>query len=414
MVSEKMDNIAGPPVEGVNFFGREQVVGALLDQLWQHDVLLLGPRRIGKTSLARRVLGMAKREGWRVVEVNVASCQDELGFLAKLQTGLEAELAPKYSAIKSAVSKIADTLPLPDKLKIKAPEGGSVEVALGERAAEDWIKSAGSIIKRLGQLTVPLMVYVDELPIFLFNLIQNDQADGVRRVRRFLDWFRNDLCNLASSRPTRWLITGSIGLDSLVQQHQMADTINHVKHQTLEPFSPAEATGLLQTLAASYGLALNEAETMAAVTALHWPQPYYLQLFFNEWRTLDAPSCGGNAEAWAEQIVERMIAASANNDFHHWEERLGMQLSPTDAAHARLLLTRSSADPQGGRAESLLALLHEQLPGASAEEARQTFSRLRDILVRDAYWLADDSSGARRYHFRLEPLRRWWIRRNSL
>ena len=42
------------------------------------------------------------------------------------------------------------------------------------------------------------------------------------------------------------------------------------------------------------------------------------------------------------------------------------------------------------------------------------FRRLRDILLRDAYWLVDDSSGTRHYRFALEPLRRWWNRRNSL
>ena len=48
-------NIAGSPVEGTNFFGREAASRSFWEDLQHHDVLPLGPRRIGKTSLARRV-----------------------------------------------------------------------------------------------------------------------------------------------------------------------------------------------------------------------------------------------------------------------------------------------------------------------------------------------------------------------
>ena len=51
---------------------------------------------------------------------------------------------------------------------------------------------------------------------------------------------------------------------------------------------------------------------------------------------------------------------------------------------------------------------------ATAEESMRAFVILRDILQRDAYWWPDESSGHKRYRFRLEPLRRWWLRRNSL
>ena len=49
-----MDNIAGSPVEGKNFFGRNDIAQRLREILDHDDILLLGPRRIGKTSLARR------------------------------------------------------------------------------------------------------------------------------------------------------------------------------------------------------------------------------------------------------------------------------------------------------------------------------------------------------------------------
>lgn len=52
--------------------------------------------------------------------------------------------------------------------------------------------------------------------------------------------------------------------------------------------------------------------------------------------------------------------------------------------------------------------------GALQLQRSDFVARLRDILLRDAYWQPDDSTGGRHYHFPLEPLRRWWLRRNSL
>ena len=50
-------NIIGPPVEGENFFGREKE----LDFAWNHikkgnSIILSAPRRIGKSSFAKKLL----------------------------------------------------------------------------------------------------------------------------------------------------------------------------------------------------------------------------------------------------------------------------------------------------------------------------------------------------------------------
>lgn len=45
-----MKNIVGSPVEDGDFFGREAELAYFVDLLRQgNDILLLGPRRIGKT-----------------------------------------------------------------------------------------------------------------------------------------------------------------------------------------------------------------------------------------------------------------------------------------------------------------------------------------------------------------------------
>jgi len=248
----------------------------------------------------------------------------------------------------------------------------------------------------------------------LFNMIRDDAQTGVQRVRRFLDWFRNDVRALPGTGKVRWLVSGSVGLDTLAQQHGMADTINSMSHQSLEAFAEDVALAMLAELAARYGIALSDAAARGLVDAVQWPQPYYLQSAFHHLRTLLSANRTAIAAEMIEQAIDRLVQPGADNDFHHWEARLTLQLPRVDADHALALLTLAARDPAGTRPEMLLTMLEERMTNATVEEARRTFIRLRDILQRDAYWWPDETSGTRRYRFRLEPLRRWWLRRDTL
>ena len=410
-----MDNIAGSPVEGENFYGRDSDVARLREILSNDDILLLGPRRIGKTSAARAVMAQVRSEGWQAIEINVASCINERDFLDKLNAALKPELSSfgtkTMDAIGGAVAAIGSRI---KSVKIPIPGAGSVGVELGGGNAEDWTQVANDVLRLIAQVEEPWLIYIDELPILLFNLIRNDPKTGVPRVRRFLDWFRNDVRALPDARKVRWLVTGSVGLDTLVQQHGMADTINSMKHQGLEAFKEDVAIAMLAKLAIRYDIALSEQDAGLLVRAVRWPQPYYLQTAFHHLRRRMASNAETPMEEMIEAAVDLLATPGEDNDFHHWDGRLTMQLSHADAGHARALLNLAARDPNGAWAEQLLAMLEERMPNVPAEDARRAFVSLRDILLRDAYWQADDSTGARRYQFRLEPLRRWWLRRDTL
>lgn len=149
------------------------------------------------------------------------------------------------------------------------------------------------------------------------------------------------------------------------------------------------------------------------VAAIGWPQPYYLQLAFNSLR--ERLSCAGVQAAEAiEYAISHLVEPGVDNDFHHWEQRLKLQLDPADAFLAIALLGLACAHPTGTSATALLAEVARQFPSLAAAEHREIFVRVRDILIRDAYWTADGPVDKRVYRFCLEPLRRWWIRRLSL
>ena len=410
-----MDNIAGSPVEGENFYARETDVARLREILNNDDILLLGPRRIGKTSISRAMMAVVRSEGWRAIEINVASCQDERSFLDKLNFALKPEMASLTDKAKSALGDTFDAITQRIKsVKVSIAGAGALDVSLGNSDTEDWSQIANDVLRLVARVEQRWLIYIDELPILLFNIIRTDPVNGVQRVRRFLDWFRNDVRAMPEVRTVRWLVSGSVGLDTLVQQHGMADTINSMKHEGLEAFSEDVAIGMLAKLAATYTMALSDDDARKIVAAVLWPQPYYLQLAFHHLRRLMKASPTTQAAALIEQAIDKLVQPGGDNDFHYWESRLTLQLSGADAHHSLALLTLAAQAPAGVRAESLLAGLQERMPNATPEEARRAFVTLRDILQRDAYWWPDESSGVKRYRFRLEPLRRWWLRRNTL
>lgn len=352
-----------------------------------------------------------RQNSWHVIEINVAACADERGFLDKLEIALKEKLGTGgfLEPLKLRLSALLNRVK-----SVKIPTGaGSLGVELQE-STESWTDVGSEILKLIAELENRWLIYIDELPILLYTIIRTDPASGAQRVRRFLDWFRNDVRGLPETSRIRWLLSGSVGLDTLVQQHGMSDTINTLTPASLDPFSKDEAAALMTILADNYQLAITPADITALLELIGWLQPYYLQRAFSELRSLMNANPDQPAGALLELAVNGLATPGKDNDFNFWQQRLSMQLNASDARHAVTLLTASAARPHGVDGQRLVAILQEKLPTASDDDVLELFVRLRDILIRDGYWANDSSAGHRRYRFALEPLRRWWQRRYEL
>ena len=74
-----MHNLIGKPAEGEDFFDRERETRRLWERIDTDNVLLLAPRRVGKTSLMFRLRDGAEREGFHATYVSVADVTTETG-----------------------------------------------------------------------------------------------------------------------------------------------------------------------------------------------------------------------------------------------------------------------------------------------------------------------------------------------
>jgi len=354
-------------------------------------------------------------DGWRTIEINVASCPDERAFVKKLAEATDERMRSLPGrALGAAATGMAELLGRSESVQVPLPASEGVGLTLRASGGEEWSDVADDTLRLMSKAGDRWLVYMDELPIFLYGLIRGDAEHGVQRVRRFLDWFRNDVRALADCRQMRWLITGSVGLDTLVQRHLMADTINSLRHESLTPFSTEQAVAMVRLLARRYDMYLSEDGCSTLVTAVHWPQPYYLQLVFHHLRRITRRHPSRPPIELIKDAIDESVQPGADNDFHHWEQRLRVQLGEIDAGHAIALLSLAARSPEGQRAESLLVGLQGRTSDDTDDVQHRKFVELRDVLLRDAYWAVSETADVRRYAFCLEPLRLWWLRRHEL
>jgi AAA+ ATPase superfamily predicted ATPase len=192
-----MRNVTGQVVRGEDFFDREHEQARFWRDLETDNLLLLAPRRVGKTSLMRRLGEAAHDKGFTVVFVDVSDAGGEAVFVGRLyQAVLETEASnPLWGQMeKSWLGKLFRRVK-----KVSGP-GFSMEFHAGQ--AGDWSRLGRDLAEALSGLEGRWLLQIDELPVFILKLL-NDSDAARERVREFLYWMRR----LRLEFP--WMLAGS-------------------------------------------------------------------------------------------------------------------------------------------------------------------------------------------------------------
>ena len=387
-----VENVVGKPVHDHNFFGRDTELEDLQAITEREHVLLLAPRRVGKTSLLHALAKRVDRDGSAIgVYASVAAATSEPQFV---QAILSAIYATKRGR-KLKRGLVARALGLGRGVKSVKVVGSGVDL---ETRAPSWQEDADRAFAAIVKSEIPLLILIDELPVLVLALARSD-ASGVR-VRAFLQWFRNLRQQIAGASKLRFVLAGSIGLDNVTRRHQLTETINDLRLWPLGPFQPAAAHEFLNQLAASYEVDLGPELRTAVCGIAEWLIPYNLQVIFSELRehSKAAQPTMAILNATIETLLDRRTY------FSHWDERLHDALGEPSASIARALLAVCAQDPTGAVSDamnqSIAAIVPDPVERASA------FRWIVDVLSNDGYLVLQDG----RWRFRSGLLRRYWVR----
>lgn len=394
-----VSNIVGNTVQGDDFFDRQRELSSVLARLQTDHVLLLAPRRVGKTSLMYRVREEATKAGQLAAYVSVSDIGTELQFVQKLY-----ETAQAWSPAKRAVKALAKG-PLGRFMRrIKKLGVATVAIELADNAEGQWADLGAALARALDGLDQRTLLLIDELPIFVLALLRQDPTGA--RARTFLNWFRQLRLDPAASKNVRWLLAGSIGLDTVTQRLRLGDTINDLfLFNELGPFPPRVADDFLTELGQSYGITLAPEVKEHIRARLGWLIPYHIQLFFSKLRDRCEDKRDKPTVAAVDAVYESLLTPANKGYFDYWEQRLTEELGAPDDRHAILLLNTAVKNPEGETVEVLKAALGARIPEPEARDKQLRY--LLDVLQSDGYLVME----AGRLRFRSALLRDFWARR---
>ena len=175
-----INNITGSPVEGEDFFGREKELAFA----WNHikkgnSIILSAPRRVGKSSFAKRILSIAKEANWNTLEIDLEEIKSEEGFVKLFVDKLENESWWKKT-LTIAGNKIDQIL-----------QSIKPSLEFGEaKASFEWKAQKADIYEKLKSLLdhkEETLIMVDEVTVLLNSFIKTDAENGVTDVEFFLN-----------------------------------------------------------------------------------------------------------------------------------------------------------------------------------------------------------------------------------
>jgi len=370
----------GAPVTGADFFPRDDVIAALERGLEGEHILFLAPRRTGKTSLLRRLENQPPA-GAKAIFINLERFTHPKQWIEQMAKALrkDSQFVQKMKKVGGWLSRIES-----DSFKL---------------AETDWTDSADAFLEELNRLDRPVLFLLDEFPIMI-NLFarKHSELEAENALRWFRCWRQENL-----GGQVRFLLTGSIGLDSVVRRLGFPDAINDLRRQELWPLQAAEAIALTRQLVCdNCGLeAPFAAELAQAFLDLAGPAwPYFLQLFVAELQ--DATPLPTSTVA-VKPLYDRIVFSKRNTYSENMWKRLNDVFAAPLAEAARAVLKLIADTPDGIAREDLKA----RAPAIEPED----FNYVLDVLVHDGY-LSETVDG--RYRFFSNLLRDYWRRKGRL
>jgi len=370
---------------GPGFFDRQKIMSRAWDLLKTSNLLLLAPRRVGKSSLLNRMNEDGPARGYKTLYLTIPDAEDELDFIKRLVRGFR----DTEWATGGWLSAFKDKLPEDLEVILKT---GLIEL----RAKRfDWRRPADELERFLKSGDSETLLLVDELPLLIASIIHEDPSGT--RAERFLLWLKR----LREQYRPRWFFAGSIGLDSVARRLKLSGTIHDLQPIELGEFSIETARAYLMGRGQFHNWSLDAETIDAVLRAVEWPIPFHLHLVFEELRAVVAEGHGPPSPALVEIALQRLMAHGRTH-FDHWDERLAKMLDGRFQQYCEIVLSLACRDSGGITVASIDLRLSRELIGG--QERAEVLRQLLDLLISDGYLVRQEGV----VRFRSALLRRYW------
>jgi len=370
-----MDNIVGPIAENDDFFPREAFINRLWNRLAKHSLILSAPRRSGKSSVLTEMKNNTSSE-YSFVYFNVEGASSEIEYFKMLVESLESN-----GLLDSKWHK------------------GVLEYFDGiETRHITFRKNDFSIRKFIDELSNNLnsdnliIIAIDEFSTFLAKLLKSDEE----KAKDFLDINRQLRQDEKIRKRFRFIYTGSVGLENIVEKLNYSKAINDLDSIALKPFTKIESKGFLEELFEHSNMSADEGTISYIIKKVEWLMPFFIQIIFKHIEE-NCNDCVCTKEV-VDTAYENIFDLSNKKHFSHWQERLGETYSQKEKLFLLEVLTFTAKNIKSDFLEI------ENIKATHDLEA--TTRQYINLLEYDGYIVKD----ADNYRFVSPILREWWTR----
>lgn len=378
----------GGQIDIKSVIGRDRLIQLLWETLAVQSLVMTAERRIGKTTVMRKMMG-EPRKGWLPVYQDLETCHSAFEFAMAVYRAVREFLKAKERIARSC--------------KALFKKLGGIEIAgvikLPETAASPWKEVLTSAIEDLMQENdsgTTLLFLWDELPFMLMNIRDGEGEKTAMQVLDHLRWLRQTYKGL------RMVITGSIGLHhviaSLKEKSYANSPVNDMAPIDVPPLAESEAVRLAELLIHGEGLASPDAQAASAAIARESDCfAFYVHHIVKGLKMAGLDATPTNV---AKVVKSHLVDANDPWQLLHYRERISTYY-PNDRKPVQLILDHLAVEPSALSAADLLAMLK----GASSFDDREHLMHLLSLMERDHYLKREENG---RFQFRFSLIRRWW------
>ena len=227
----------GNPAIGDDFIDRETEIDQILSALKKDSVLLIAPRRFGKTSIMRRLEKELSSQDGLCVFIEVEDIYSPQRFLSEMVMALlGSERIRKGANIRSAFEKafswFKENIEEVGVSVFRAKLRSNIEADL----KEGWTEKARLIFEIINDFESNVYFVVDEFPIAIKNMDPED-------AEKFLHWFRK-LRQISEN--LRFIVGGSVSIDRVVRDVGGVSVINDFKRVRIGGFQKEVALNVIE------------------------------------------------------------------------------------------------------------------------------------------------------------------------
>ncbi|TDU64125.1 AAA+ ATPase superfamily predicted ATPase [Prosthecobacter fusiformis] len=294
----------GSPATGDHYFPRTAIRKRLIRALNRDHMAFLGPRRTGKTSILRDLerYPPANTSALYLDLQGLRSAPAWLTLMLKETKKLLQTPPDKLAWLKEAGKGTASVLKRIEQISVTG-----IKLTPGQPAVDLWEPIADEFLTLLRENELPIVFMLDEFPWFLGHVASNHSPAEVDAT---LNWFRKARQELADG-PTRFLVTGSIGLTGLLRRLGLSPAANDFDSIDIEPLTDKEALQFLEERAEGEGIVLSAAARRRILARLGVGWPLLLATFLSEVQE-HAADKGPTVKDIDQLYEDRMVRGNRN------------------------------------------------------------------------------------------------------